>query len=307
MPSRADIINSSLVWAKRHYGNPPIRMVNLPYFVTFVNSLVEVLDEFGNEAYKKVSHINSRNVGMTENPPKATLLFSEGSPNFFLFSLTHNGYYSLKRNPHTNLWKNFPIDPNIMDVFITIGNNKYPQPITTIPITEPYDLFLTQISSHEDKISIVKAMQFAKENKRLTFIKDHPGAKFDFNELWKEWDIAGMVNDYTRLITDVNVDFLIDNSEFVYCVDSAAIFNAMVKGKRCATFKNMMYSELVPIIHKPRDILNVDHVPEEDVKRFLSWYYHRIAIDVRDPTHKDKIRRIVKDFLDGKNFEETFS
>jgi len=239
------------------------------------------------------------------NPRPNSLIYSEGSANFNLFKLTPNAQYILS-NPMLNLWKRTDIDSNIIKVFELMSNSKYLQTNTSQRIGRSYNLFLMQMASTVDLRFTVDALKYATEQKRFTVFKTHPavGDGTDFPALWETFKKHRLVSDYTIMV-DGDLQSLIDDADIVYSADSACTFNAMLKGIPVFNYRINEFSEIVPILDTSKDmpITIIDH---EDLLRFLSWYYHKLSIDVNQDSFPQRLQSILEQHLAGKPISEIF-
>jgi hypothetical protein len=312
-PNRVFLEQMPLRWAQRRLRNKqPTKLKNFHYIKKFNDTLLEVYDEYV-EMYDVIgrfnlSRVNFYNYNMNAHRLKH-LLYSEGSPNFQHFTLTPSGEYAVGAyNPMYHLWKDFETDPNILPFYRSLGNNKYEQPKGSMEIGQPYNLFLLQMARTRDTIETIKALLSTRVTKKLTIFKTHPlvGDGSNYHDLWKYYIELGLINEYTKLVDNCNVDSLIRNADLVYSSDSAATMNAMLIGKPVITYKRMYLSEIVPILTNHQQLLNLQPVPEEHLARWMSWYYHKLVIDLDDPNYKEKMRYIVKSYLDNKTVKEIF-
>ena len=52
----------------------------------------------------------------------------------------------------------------------------------------------------------------------------------------------------------------------------------------------MLWSEVSPVISNASlEFDNLEAFPEEEVKRFLTWMYYKLSIDLHDRNYKEKI------------------
>jgi len=317
-------------WAKARY-NTPEKLKNLPYLIKF------------NESLKKIS-VKHDIYFLFCDVIKAkflsnTLLYRGGSPNYRLFKISPGGEYILN-NPRYHLWKNCDIDSNILNLWNSFPNNRYEQSKKTIELPKSYDLFCLQLtgkifdstnlppgkmdlpsddprwnSKYLDRImprdewATRDAIKYATENKRYTIFKSHPVTSQPNVNCWKDFQKEGIINEYTIFVDrdGCNIDYLVDNADLVYSADSAVSLNAMLKGKRVATYYNTDLSEVIPQIFDSGELKTVRPVPEEDVKRFLTWYYYKLSFDIESANYEEKIENFVMNFKKGQRAKELFS
>jgi hypothetical protein len=253
-----------------------------------------------------------------------TLIYRGGSPNYKLFKMTPHGDY-VTRWPMYHLWKDHPIDDGIIERFLAMPNNRYMQPNTVIETPESYDLYLMQmnitkfkVTNHinpnwdfekdapKDDVVCRMVLKYVKENKIYTLFKAHPTTSMPSEKAWEVYKRDGLVSEYSIFIDNVNTDSLIPNANRIYSADSAVSLNAMLAGKKVATFHPMDLSEIIPMIKSPEELDLIQPVPIEDQKRFLSWYYHKLVIDIDDPNYEDKMESIMIRFKNGERTKELF-
>ena len=141
----------------------------------------------------------------------------------------------------------------------------------------------------------------------MTVYKAHPCAS-DVNSRIV-WDAAiknQLTSDYSMYCDDIDLDILIRNSNVVYSADSAAILNALLIGKKVASYRPTDLSEIVPIISKAEQIETISIPNIEDISKFINWYVNVLCIDVNKEDCIDKIKYIIKCHKENKKFEEIF-
>lgn len=234
--------------------------------------------------YTRLNHENS-------------LVWFIGSPqNLFLKFVFQNEYTLIRKNtPEHNFWKTFEIDPNIKELLLSKETDKYIQVQDNSSLPEKYDLFLLQLVSCKDREQSFKALKFIKEQKIPTILKRHPLHKTHFFEdFWKEAKERGVTSEWAiPVFGDSNS--LIKNASKVYSVDSASSFNALLHNVPVYTFEKMFFSEIVPLC----DIYDMDKTKQpsqEDILKFLSWYYHSFVIDVEAEGWKERIEKRIINF-----------
>lgn len=156
-----------------------------------------------------------------------------------------------------------------------------------------------------DEWATLDAMKYATENKKLTLFKN-PHAQGDRVRNWNDLERDGFVSRYTRYV-EGNIDKMIDGANRVYSSDSMATFQAMLKGKPTASYYNLMISEVTPVITTAKDMENVRPVPHKDMLRFLSWFYHKLSIDIYTNDAQDKLEELIVQFKKGKRTKELFN
>tara|TARA_R110000868_G_scaffold353302_2_gene614548 strand:- start:131 stop:1171 length:1041 start_codon:yes stop_codon:yes gene_type:complete len=155
-----------------------------------------------------------------------------------------------------------------------------------------------------DEWATLDAMKYATENKRLTLFKN-PHAQGTRVRDWDDLERDGFVSKYTVYV-EGNIDKLIEGARIVYSSDSMSTFQAMLNGKPTATYYNLMISEVTPVISTAKDMENIRPVPYKDMLRFLSWFYHKLSIDIYSDDASDKLERLIRNFKKGNRTKELF-
>lgn len=271
------------------------KLLNFEKFKIFSDAI------YYHDSKNQVFHIDQY-----KNKINGALFYSEGAPNFNLFKLTPGGEYIRKFSTNT-LWKQYEANYDILSKFTTFENNKYIQEETGSIEYDNYDLFLMQMSHTKDKQVFYDALIYATSMKVLTLFKAHPVASDKPSiEVWREANTNGLVSDYTVFVDNVSVDQLIENANIVYSADSAASLNAILAGKKTATFRKNDLCEIIPTISSPEELSTVTPPRMEIVSKFLNWYYNRLCIDINDDAFEDRISYILKSYNNNKSFEEIF-
>ena len=228
--------------------------------------------------YVKTEPHNSRSI----------IEYTESSPFARMFKASPSGYY-LYNFQLNDLWKRQLIDYGVEKHFI--GNtNKYTQPSTLYDIEhDDYVLFCMQSNAsrinHPFNIrGMYDILNWSKETKTPVYFKAHPHMQEDSHllKMWNKLNQAGYVTDITRMVgKEYQLDHLIDNSKAVWTFSSGAGFQAVLKNKPVAHFyENTDYSAIAHYAKTPEDASTAKQVGDEDRLRFLSWYYHKLTIDV---------------------------
>lgn len=226
-----------------------------------------------------------------------TLTWRHGSPSPKYSVFTPNRTYIERENPMLHLWKDCDVDSNILDIYTKSSNSMYIQPDNTIELPDDYNLFLLQ-NIELEYYKTVDAMQYATARKIYTVFKLHPLTKKD------EWDKLGHKSEYTIFAdSSVNLDYLLDSAKKVFSVWSSVSLNAALRGIPCATYDNISYSEIIPTIKTAYEIDNINAVNTEDLKRFLSWYTHKLCIDTSLVGFEERIEQRIVDFHSGTPIE----
>ncbi len=215
-----------------------------------------------------------------------TLTWRFGSPNTDLYLFTPNRMYIDKYNPFLNLWKNCDIDDGVLDNY---NQTKYMQTENLLDLPDSYNLFLMQEPSEH----MLDAMSYARDRKVYTIFKQHPLSEVYIHFSDSEYII--MVDD------SYNLDHLLNNADRIFSSYSSVSLNAMLKGIPTATYDTMTYSEIVPRISTAYELEDIEPVDYLKLKQFLSWYTHKLCIDVSKTGFEDRIEQRIVDFSKGKN------
>jgi hypothetical protein len=217
-----------------------------------------------------------------------------GLPNPELFVFAPNRMYIDKNNPFLELWRDCDIDDKILDVYRSRSNNKYKQPSKKLELPSSYNLFVLQDSIGSEQDHLNDALAYARDTKTYTVFKQHPLTKIDIKQ-----------NEYAIFAdSSYDLDHLLDNADAVSSSWSSTSLNAMLRGKRTATYDLMPYSEIVPRIDIAYQLENVEPVSDEVLSRFLSWFTHKLCIDVSKEDYESRIEKRIVDFSNGMRTEE---
>lgn len=211
-----------------------------------------------------------------------TLTWRFGSPNTELYLFTPNRQYLDKTNPFLNQWRDCVIDPGITDIFRT----KYSQGERLMDLPDRYNLFVMQDGIDAEHEHMIDAMNYAREQKVYTIFKQHPLT-----------ENCIQTSDYIIFAdASYNLDHLLNHADRVSSSWSTVSLNAMLKGIPCATYDTMTFSEIVPIIRTARELEDIEAVDYSDLQRFLSWYVHKLCIDVSKEGFEERIEQRIVDF-----------
>jgi len=167
-------------------------------------------------------------------------------------------------------------------------------------------LFEKKYVMPRDEWATRDAIKYATENKRYTIFKKSHVVTPNYIKKWSDFEKEGIINEFT-IYTDANMDYLIQNSNFVYSSDSMSSFQALVMEKPTATYYNTIISEIIPVIKTAKEMENIGKIKKEIKLRFLSWFYHKLSIDIYSQDAEEKIENIVKRFKNGERTKEIFS
>ncbi len=219
---------------------------------------------------------------------RSIIEYTESSPFARMFKVSPSGYY-IYNFEQNDLWKRHSIDEQILNRFST-DTNKYTQPESLYEIQhEDYVLFCLQANAsrlnHPFNIrGMYDILKWSKDTKTPVYFKMHPHMNEDSHliKMWSKLDQHGLVTDLTRMVDkSYQLDHLIDNSKAVWTFSSGAGFQAILKNKPVAHFyENTDYSAISLYAKTPEEAITAKPVSDEDKLRFLSWYYHKLTLDV---------------------------
>lgn len=219
---------------------------------------------------------------------RAIIEYSESSPFARMFKFSPSGYY-LYNFEQNDLWKRQPIDDNV-EKYFSGDTNKYTQSSNLYEIDHnEYILFCLQsnISTLNHPFNIrgmFDILKWSKETKTPVYFKEHPYMNSDSHliKMWNKLKDAGYVTDITKMISkEYQLDHLIDNSSAVWSFSSGAGFQAILKNKPVVHFYEATdYSVIANYAKTPEEAILAKSVSHGDKLRFLSWYYHKLTLDV---------------------------
>lgn len=238
-----------------------------------------------------------------------TYTYCEGTPNFHHFVITKGAAYSPVSgygwlesgilgvyNPYENRYKNFDIDSDILDFYLTQENSKFsvhkPEPdLSNLP--NSFDLYALQWPKTIDLEQTIDALQYATNTKRHVVFSTHPtsngGNDYTINKEWEWFDQHGYISEYTHVVSNTNTNTLVKHCNRLFSSCSAVNFMGLLYKKPTASYRNMAWSEVSPVI-KNATVDFTDWMPtEEDRLRFLSWYYHELCVDITATGWQEKL------------------
>lgn len=279
-------------WLETRKGNP------------FKVSKAKYLKEF--EDYLSTLDINALHLEQYYLDQSFTgWVYTEGNPVFHYFQISKKAEllphqkFGINRTGTVNnfsySWKNYPIDNNIRSCYSNL--HKFGQVNKNVDLDLPdiYDLFALQCPSSTDIRETLDAIAYANTHKRYVLFSVHPTGPDNVLNWWKYLDACGHLSEYTVLVFGTDTNSLIDNADFVFSASSSITFNALLKDKKTATYRNTPYSEVVPVIQHYSEIDSLSKTSIEDVDRFLSWFYHTQVVDLTNSDWKHKLKEIIND------------
>jgi hypothetical protein len=256
------------------------KWINVPYLKKFNEALLSAAPKYEGEiVYYYNTSISDRYMS-----------YGEGTPAFYLFKLVPRDYLVRDFN-HNNYWRRVDPDSTIIDYLLNKNLNKYKQSTIKLDFGFSYVLFvLQQIRISLPLINAVAA--WAASTRNHVIFKAHP----------METDIDLVpVNKYVQIVKDADTDYLVKNARAVWSRESGVGFYALLHNKPTSYFENTIDYNYGPIAHlskTPEEAASNQHVPYNDIVRYFTWYYNKIAIDVTAPDFIDRLNnRLHKYFI----------
>lgn len=255
-----------------------LKFQNVSYITEFNKALVKFKDEFDGEVryfYKN-----------TDLSHHKILYYAENTPIFYLFKLSPDGFY-IDNEDTNDLWKRSEIDTTILEKFNSLTTNKYLQGEQTFKDESDFILFpLQSLANKFDPKIFFDCIGWAVKNKKKIVFKLHP---FHHGNVVNNSVISikknPKIQEYVKFVnSEYNLDDLIDKCCMVWTFNSGSGLQAILKGKPVSYFmKPYDYAPICKYSLTPEEAFNCEY-NSENVKRFLSWYYHKLTLDV---THND--------------------
>ena len=232
---------------------------------------------------------------------KNTFVYTEGTPNFHHFICSKGAAYAPisgmgwagsigAYNPFEYRYKKHNIDHNILNTYKNSTNNKFDikrnkPDFSSLP--DKFDLFASQQPMSVDKNYTKDAMKYAKDKKRHVVFSNHPSSNDGHN--WNIFKKYGLTSNYTHFVTDVDTNDLVKRSSRVFSACSGVNFLGLLHRKPTVSYRNLPWSEISPVIKNATSDFT-DWIPEEeDLLRFLSWFYYDLCIDIFSNGWQDKL------------------
>lgn len=263
------------------------KWINVPYLKKFNNALQELAPAYDGE------------IVYYYNKPSSDryMSYGEGTPAFYLFKLVPKDYLISDFN-HNNYWRYVDPDSSIINYLLNTNMNKYKQSDINLDFSFSYILFVLQ--QIKPSIQLINAVaSWAAKTRNHVVFKAHPMEQ-GLNLL--------PTNKYTHLVIEANTDYLVQNARAVWSRESGVGFYALLHNKPTAYFENTIDYNYGPIAHfskTPEDAASNPHVPYNDIVRYFTWYYNKIAIDVTASDFEHRLNtRLYKYFtLKESNYE----
>ena len=229
------------------------------------------------------------------------LSFSEGNPIFQCFKVVPQKFYMTDFN-NLDYWKSYKqIDSNIFQTLLNMDPRKYKIKQTPTPILpEDYILFPLQTAVYQiDLISDI--CRWAKDNKRHVVFKDHPVPTYNsvFSDISDKIPTSSYI---THIKHDVNLYDLISNSKEIWTESSGVGFLATLLNKKVKYFRNtqdVAYAPIAKLCGNVEEAASDYDLSFEDIQQYMSWYYHKFAIDVYNETHQKRLEDLYINYFEN--------
>ena len=235
---------------------------------------------------------------------RLALGIKDTSPIPFLFKL-YSSTFNAKGNNFVDFWKKSSIDNSIIEKFKKHSHHKYKSNDDFMNIDEPYILFVIQDYPSFDFKLFIKLLKWSTENKRKIVFKTHPltHKDFTFKKYWSILEVLKLTS-FCEMIDNADLDDLIDKSQKVWSFNSGVSLAAVLRGKPVATFSNCDYNPVAVLCSTPEQADSIKLPDEENILRFLSWFYHRFTIDMTNENAKERFTELFDLFYkEGKPLE----
>jgi hypothetical protein len=289
---KTNLITSSQ-W-KEARKDQPLKWKHARHFDKFNKSILKFASEFDGE-------LNYYTHPEPTLETKMKMEYSENSPIFHFFKIVPYGFY-LYNYDKIDMWKKIDIDSNILEKYNRYSTNKYDQKSKLFEFEKDYILFpLQSLWVRFDITMFIKCIKWAEQNKKYIIFKKHPFSKDGdhIDQIWKHLLSKKIITKYAILLShDYNLDNLIDHCKMVWCFSSGSGMQALLKHKPVSFFQwdepgrkrpCVDYAPIAKFCTSPEAAYNNIGMPDEEVKRFFSWYYHKLIIDLEDAGYEKKL------------------
>tara|TARA_B100000683_G_scaffold148729_1_gene144043 strand:+ start:263 stop:1141 length:879 start_codon:yes stop_codon:yes gene_type:complete len=266
----------------------------------YVKKFEDELSKYNTDAIH-IDIVDRKNLKQYKN----TYVYSEGTPNFNHFHCRKNaeyvhisglgwGDYLGTYNPFKYEYKNYDIDSNILKFYLSIDNNKFGIKRKTpewSSLPEDFDLFVMQQPTTVDRNTTQNVLNYARNKKRHVIFSAHPSSndKHDWNIFKK----SGLVSKYTHFVNNIDTNELAKKCKRLISAYSGVSFVGLIYQKPTFNYRNTPWSEIIPVIKNATTEVN-DKIPdEEELLRFLSWYYHKLTFDLNNSNWTNKLCKLL--------------
>lgn len=281
--------------------NQPDKLHNSYLISIFNNAISAIKDNFisGNIYYNKI--VKQRDI------VKNSLIYEETSPYVNLFTLAPKSYY-MQDVYFTNLWKHVDIDSNILNIFASMKQTKYKNTDVEYDIPSKYILFALQSDSkHLDKNyskELVKnILSFATNTQTHIIFKLHPftNPRTRFLNDLLEFKANNLLSKYTHIISHkFSTNHLVNNAEQIWTFSSGVALQAVVANKKSVSFSNTNYAPAVIKVNCPEEAYYCSAPSTDIILRFLTWYYHKINLNVLSTNFEEALFDKCNNFFNKK-------
>lgn len=269
-------------------------------FETTLNQLAKNLDLTTTIGYCDAAYATDDLINYTEN-----------SPIPYLFKVSPNRYYIDNYSPA--LWKYSDIDSTIRNNYV--NPNKYKAGELEYVFEHNYVLFALQANNFRSgAISqqlLLKIIHWAETSKTYVLFKLHPftGENNRVIEFWNRLVELQVIKQYAVLVDSTyNTDSLIDGSRAVWTYSSGVALQGILKSKPVAVFNGSMdYAGAARVVTSPEEANLITAKSDDEVNRFLTWYYNKLVIDVSSDTFVQALQtRIESCIINDYDIERIF-
>lgn len=281
----------------------PFMQPNAKFLHQFNEMLINLVDKYDGI----VSYLS------TDTKDKKFLTYTEGTPIFSLFKLVPQTYFIDTFEP-SEYWKKSNIDDAIIDRLTSYNTFKYELNSTDNNYDPNYYLYVCTSHYEIDKIAMIRSAYWAKINNKRLVIRLGVGRHvFDKKNLYskaiKILRDKGITEENVIIDTTSHIDTLVSNCLMMLTAASGVGFAALLKGKPVSYFLrdcDYSYGPIARFTSKPEEAFDDNYVLNyDDVRRYFTWYYNKIAIDLLHQNAGEMIEQRIYDYFTlNKNLDE---
>lgn len=282
--------------------NQPGKLHNSHFIGYFNNAITAIKDSI------KEGSVFYNNVVPTERIDNNSLIYEETSPYVNLFSLAPKSYY-IKDPDFLDLWNFTDIDSTIIETFDRIPSSKYINSSLEYALPNRYILFAMQSDSQQltknyNKRIVEKTLQFARDKKINILFKLHPFTNYRtrFLQDLRSFKEQGLLSSYAHILSHkYNTSHLINNADQVWTFSSGVALQAVIANKKTVCFStDNTFGPAVVLASSPEEAFYSNDVCPNTILRFLTWYYHKICLDLHNSNFQSKLYERCDNFFNKK-------
>lgn len=260
------------------------KQTNAEYLNKFNNKLIGLSDKYNG----CVSYLSSVD-------DVKCLTYTEGTPIFSLFKFVPQSYFIDEFEP-CNYWKESDIDQDVIDRLLSYDLFKYDLP--TIPFAHDAGYYLYVCSSilDIDKVSIVRCAAWALKNNerviiRLGTTRDVHDKNDGYISLINALRMKGITEKNLIVDEKSHIDDLVVNCKAMWSAASGVGFAALLRGKPVSYHMRDYDYSYGPIAQftASADVAFQNTIDYDIVRRYFTWYYNKISIDLKHENYSDMI------------------